>query len=167
MWKWNDLKRFLTKSATRDTKDLAAIMWPVAYPVYMEDAYNPKNPHVTVVIFNDINNPELGFTKEDVIDAVREVKHDVMLYLTVEGLDWFGPDQNVPVLRVSHDYLFEFYDEIKKVLAKRGIPIDNTYPEYKPHITITELSALDGAYPRKLMTRPVEVWWGDVHYKVD
>jgi 2'-5' RNA ligase len=139
----------------------------VVYPDMGEDKYNPTAPHVTIVMFTDVRNPNLGFTKEDVIDAIQETMHSVMLKLRVEGVEWFGPDQNVPVLRVHHDYLHVYRESIKGALAARGIEIDETYPEYKPHVTITDEAALDGVYPRTLMTAPVELWWADVHYKIE
>ena len=164
MWKWSDLKRiFMRKAATRDTADLGAVMWPVAYP---DDMNPPENPHITVVIFTDINNEDLGYTREDVMDAVRNTVHDNFLFVNVDGVEWFGAEQNVPVLRVSHDYLEKYREAIMAELEKRGIPVDMTFPEYKPHVSITDVAALEGVFPNKLLAGPVEVWWGNVHYKV-
>lgn len=164
MWKWSDLKRLLTrKSARLDTAELGAVMWPVVYP----DMLPPKDPHITVVMFKDINNPDLGFTKEDVIAAVQAVPWEVFLWTRVTGLEWFGAEQNIPVLRVHHDYLPVFHQMIKTELAKRGIPVDETFPDYKPHVSITDEAALNGIYPKMLLAGPVEVWWGNEHYKID
>lgn len=164
MWKWSDLKRiFMRKVAMRDTADLGAVMWPVVYP---DDMMPPENPHVTVVIFTDINDPELGYTREDVMDAVRNTMHDVMVWMKVEGLEWFGAEQDIPVLRVSHDYLEAYRNSLLVELEARGIPVDMTFPEYKPHVTIRDEAALDGLWPSHLMGGPVEVWWGNAHYKV-
>lgn len=168
MWKWSDLKRLLTrKAAMRDTADLGAVMWPVTYPPTMPAEYIPENAHITVVMFNDINNPDLGYTRGDVIDAVRSTIWDVMLWCNVDGLEWFGEEKNVPVLRVSHNYLEAFHKSIMVELEARGIPVDMTFPEYKPHVTIPDNAALDEAWPDKLLAGPVEVWWGNEHYKVD
>jgi hypothetical protein len=149
----------------RDTADLGAVMWPVVYP-NMGEGNNPRDPHITVVIFTDISNPELGFTKEDVIDAVRTLTWDVYLWTRVTGLEWFGENQDVPVLRVEHDYLLPFHDAIVKELSARGIPVDNTFPDYKPHVTIPDTAALDGIYPKKLLAGPVQVWWGDEKFDI-
>lgn len=165
MWKWNDLKRLLTrKAATLDTADLGAIMWPVVYPSDMDP---PKDPHITVIVFMDINNPELGFTKEDVISAVSETVWDVFLWTKVEGIEWFGLEKNIPVLRVHHDFLPVFHKSIKGILESKGIPIDDRFPDYKPHVSITDSAALDGNYPDKLVAGPVEVWWGNEHYQIN
>lgn len=167
MWKWNDLKRLLTrKSAPLDTRDLAAIMWPVGYPDQGHAEYNPRQPHVTVIYFGDISG-DIGYTKEDVLDVIRETSWNAFLWMKVDGIEWLGPDQNVPVLRVSHSYLEPYWESIKAALRARGIPFDETYPEYKPHVTITDKAALDDVYPSTLITGPVELWWGDVHYNID
>ncbi len=172
MWKWSDLKRLLTRKAAQvDIADLGAVMWPVLYPTIPDhgqgDAYQPKDPHITIVIFKDINNPDLGFSREDVMDAVRATLHDVFLWTKVDALEWFGAEQNIPVLRVSHDYLYAYREALLVELEARGIQIDMTFPEYKPHVSITDEAALSGVYPDKLLAGPVEVWWGDVHYKMD
>ena len=174
MWKWNDLKRLLTRKASgmRDTADLGAVMWPVAYPNPQDPTggtvYIPRDPHITVVIFTDINNPNLGFTREDVMDAVRNTMYDAFLWVKVDGLEWFGEDQNIPVLRVSHDFLNAYRNSLLVELEARGIQIDMTFPDYKPHVSIPDEAALDGVYPTgHMLAGPVEVWWGDVHYKVD
>ena len=164
MWKWSDLKRiFMRKADTRDIADLGAVMWPVMYP---SDMLPPEDPHITVVVFNDINNPELGYTREDVMDAVTNTMHGVFLWVDVEGLEWFGENADIPVLRVSHAHLERFRNSLLAELEKRGIPVDMTFPEYKPHVTIRDEAALDGLYPNKLLALPVEVWWGEKHYKV-
>lgn len=164
MWKWNDLKRLLTrKAAMRDTADLGAVMWPVVYP---EDMLPPKDPHITIVVFNDINNPDLGYTREDVMDAVRSTLWNVFLWTNVDGVEWFGADKNIPVLRVSHAYLEAYRNSLLVELEARGIPVDMTFPEYKPHVTMSDEAALNEFYPDKLLALPVEVWWGNEHYKL-
>lgn len=170
MWKWSDLKRLLKRSSPRlDTADLGAVMWPVVYPVpegVQPANYVPKDPHITVVVFKGINDPDLGFNREDVMDAVRATMFDMMLWTKVDGLEWFGAEKDIPVLRVSHDYLEAYHKAITFELEARGIEYDKTFPEYKPHVSITDVAALDGIYPDRLMAGPVEVWWGNEHYKV-
>lgn len=164
MWKWSDLKRiFMRKASVSDITDLGAVMWPVLYP---SDMNPPENPHITVVVFNDINNPDLGYTREDVMGAVYKTRYDVFLWTKVDGLEWFGQDKDIPVLRVSHDYLEAYRNALISELDSRGIPVDMTFPEYKPHVTITDEAALDGAWPDKLLAGPVEVWWGNEHYRL-
>lgn len=163
MWKWSDLKRIFMRKAVSDTADLGAVMWPVHYP---SDMMPPKNPHITVVVFKDINNPELGYTRDDVIDAVKHTLYNNYLWIDVEGVEWFGENKDIPVLRVNHDYLYVYRNKIIEELSARGIPIDMTFPEYKPHVTMSDEAALEGVRPRKMLAGPVEVWWGDEHFRI-
>lgn len=164
MWKWSDLKRLLKrKSGMRDIADLGAVMWPVVYP---SDMMPPKDPHITIVVFKDINNPDLGYTREDVMDAVAKTMYDVFIWVKAEGIEWFGEDQNIPVLRVSHSFLNAYRESLIVELEARGIQIDMTFPEYKPHVTLSDEAALEGVYPDRLLAGPVEVWWAEEHFKM-
>lgn len=166
MWKWNDLKRLLLrKDAGYDISDLGAIMWPVMYPD-LGPEYVPDEPHITVAVFRGIHDPDLGFTKEDVVEAVSRTPGDTYLPVSITGLEWFGLNQDVPVLRVEHPYLYEYRNIAVDLLAKRGIEVDNTYPEYKPHISITDEAALEEVWPNKVFAAPVEVWWGHDRIKI-
>lgn len=166
MWKWSDLKRILRKeSRDVDVSDLAAIMWPVVYPTASNPEHRPKEPHITIVFLGEIE--KLDYTKEDVVDAIKETLWDLYVWVKVIGLEWFGPEKNVPVLRVDHPYLYVFNEAMKMVLEMKGIEFDNTYPEYKPHVTITDEAALDGVWPEMLLAGPVELWWGGEHITID
>lgn len=168
MWKWNELKKFLKSESPRELKDLGAIMWPVIYPAYEDDQYNPKDPHITVVIFDDINNPDNGFSKEDIFDVVESTHSGTsQLVTTVTGVEYFGENNDWPVLRVQHTFLDRFHNEVKATLDRRGIEYDKRFPEYKPHVSTTPEAVRDHVYPAELWTRPVEVWWGEKHYKFD
>lgn len=164
MWKWNDLKRLLRKKQELDVTKLGAVMWPVLYPL-SDPEHMPTDPHVTIIYFGEIDG-DIGFTKADVIDAIQKTTHDVYLWMRVSGVEWFGEEQNIPVLRVEHDYLDFYHNALKAELDKRGIPYDTRFPEYKPHVTITDAAALDGVYPPLLLACPVELWWGGEHTKV-
>lgn len=163
MWKWSDLKRLLRKRDKGfDVKNLAAVMWPAVYP---SDMLPPDEPHVTIIFLGEIDTFE-GFTKQDVIDVIKTVPHDFFLWADVDGLDWFGPEQNIPVLRVRHDYLSVVHQSLKASLDARGIPYDTRFPEYKPHVSITDEAALSGVWPDKILLTPVELWWGGEHIKI-
>lgn len=171
MWTWEELKQILfkkEKSQSWDLKDLGAIMWPVIYPAYEDNQYNPRDPHITVIQFTDINNPDNGFSKEDIFEVVENIGSGRSQLVTkVTGVEYFGADGDWPVLRVQHPFLERFHAEVKAMLDARGIEYDKRFPEYKPHVSTTAEAVRDKAYPAELWTRPVEVWWGEVHYKFD
>lgn len=158
IWKWSELKRLI--KAEDEFNNTGAIMWPVVYPTDMQP---PEDAHVTVIYFPTIDDID----KNDVLDAIRDSMWDVFLWLTVTGLDWFGPEKNIPVLRVKHDYLEVFWNAVKDSLRKRDIPFSETYPVYMPHVTITEQAAADKVWPTTLLATPVELWWGGIHYEIE
>lgn len=165
MSNWQKIKdKVLKRVPDYDVSELGAVMWPVLYPTTTAPEHKPHEPHVTVVVFKGIAG--LDFTANDIIETVREVSDTVMLWLTTGEVEWFGPDSDVPVLRVDHDYLYTFRDSLLTLLYAKGFEPDMTYPEYKPHITITEAAAKDGVHPLYLLAGPVEVWWGNERHKV-
>ena len=163
------VKSFFAKDNSGwDLKDLGAVMLPVIYPAYEDDQYNPKDPHITMVQFLDINNPENGYSKEDVFDVVRNIgAGNSQLATHVTGVEYFGEKGEWPVLRVEHNFLERFNKELKASFDARGIVYDTRFPEFKPHVSIPAEAVRDGVYPAMLWTRPVEVWWGEKHYKFD
>lgn len=167
MWKWSDLKRLLRKAEVPDYSNYGAIMWPVVYDTN-DPKYMPRDPHITVIYFGDVSG-DIGFTAEDVIEAIKATRgYDNLMFVSVKQLSWFGEEQNIPVLEVEHTQLQQFYDDVKTELDKRGIPYDTTYTVYKPHVTITNAAALDGVYPLKMIAGPVELWWhGNRKFKMN
>ena len=89
------------------------------------------------------------------------------MYLTRPKLDWFGEDKDIPVLRVDHDYLYKYQEAVIEALAKKGIEVNMTFPDYKPHITIPEAAATSGNYPRVFLAGPVQVWWGNEKFNIE
>jgi len=165
IWKWSELKALVRKRAGDDTSNLGAVMWPVHYPLMDNPDHQPVDPHITIIYFGEIDG-DIGFTCHDVISAIMETQWNMYLWVRTEGVEWFGPDQDVPVLRVEHNYLQAYWERLKAVLRARGIPFDETYPEYKPHLTIPLDAALLGEHPSQVLVRPVQLWWGNVHYDI-
>lgn len=167
MWKWSDLKRLLKAKQEDYVLDSAIITWPVE-KVYLNDTmdYLPDDAHITILYIPDIYNPDLGFTKEDVLDAIRDTDWDIMINPKVKGLEFFGPENDVAVLTLDHPYLQQYRDNVKMALAKRGIVVEETYPEYKPHVTIKSDADTDREFDNRIWAGPVELWWGDEYIKV-
>lgn len=153
MWKWSDLKELLRKS--QDFSSSAVIVWPVVYPT---DMLPPEEPHCTVIYLGDVANLD----KQAVIDAINETEYDVFLWVQPMDVEYFGPEQDIPVLRVAHPYLYKYNDFITSSLAKRGIESASQFTEYKPHVTISPEAVANGVIPTDpLLLLPVQLWWGD------
>lgn len=156
IWKWSELKRLLKN--TDDVAQSACIMFPVG-----EKVPGVEEPHVTVIYLGDVAN----LNKQDILDAMAEVdsSYDAMFFARTGEVEWFGPEKNIPVLRMEHSYLEKYRLLVESALNKRGIENGSEYKEYKPHMTITEAMALTGNYQQSYILTEPELWWGREHIK--
>ncbi len=157
MWTLKQLKDILLRKA--DYSNSALIAWPVVYP---EALLPPDNPHVTVIYIPDVTNVE----KSDVLDAIRATEFDVFPVVETTGIEMFGPDKDVPVIRVKHEYLEAYYEQIAFQLEARGIEFSTLY-DYSPHVTMSEKAYKTNAeVPPAFMLLPVSLWWKGTKEKV-
>jgi 2'-5' RNA ligase len=135
-------------------KNTAVIVMPVLWPsTHPQPA--KKDLHVTLAFLGDIDENQL--VKEDVLDAMAAVDYNVYIFADVYEFDLFGPDSDIPVLKVRHELLQQTYDQLTGELAARGIPWSQNY-DFTPHVTIDDHTAIDG-WPDTLVLKPVELWW--------
>ncbi len=136
----------------------ALLAWPVEY--LDNKPRNIYQPHVTALYFPDVTEAE--YTKKDMIDALRADlptllgNYELAMVLTKEA---FGPDKNVPVLRVNTADpmgLSARINRIRGFLDSRGIYADRTWG-INPHTTV-DLETLIRP-PEHVLLRPLELWW--------
>jgi 2'-5' RNA ligase len=152
IYKWTDLKNLLRKQ--QDFTETAVVVWRVADDIIN----NVTSPHVTIIYLGEIVNLD----QQGVINAIRQTNYQTILLAHPSGIEWFGPDKNVLVLRVEHPFFEKYHEALTQALASRGIASASQFPEYKPHITLAmpdeELQAF--AWPPVIPVGPVELWWG-------
>jgi 2'-5' RNA ligase len=155
MWTLKQLKSLLRKSdGTTDFSQSAVVVWPVFYP---EDMFPPDDPHVTVLYMPDVSNTN----KQDVIDAIKKTDWNTMPLARVSGQEMFGPLQDTPVLTLDHDFLEEYWNQLKGEFELAGIEYSQRFPEYRPHVTITSDAVAFDNFPTQFLLAPVELWWQD------
>lgn len=156
IWRWSELKRLLKN--TDDIAQSACIMFPVGEKVPGVD-----EPHVTVIYLGDANN----LNKQDILDSMAEVdnSYDAMFFARSREVEWFGPEKDIPVLRLEHTYLEKYRDLVEAALGRRGIVNGSEYKDYKPHMTITPEIARDLSYQSAYLLTEPELWWGREHIK--
>lgn len=142
-----------------DFTNTAAIVMPALWP---SGFVRPNVPdlHMTYYFFPDVT--DVSYTKDDVIEAIKEGFYNVYVMADVFEFDLFGPESDVPVLRVRNELLQENYKLIGEALRKRGIDNYSKYYGFKPHVTIDEDYSLEGGFPPHIWLKPVELWWRDV-----
>lgn len=136
----------------------ALICWPVEFLDTVVRKIH--QPHVTALYFPDVVDVE--FTKQDMLDTIRTVpQHSRYQLVNVSGAEAFGPDNNVPVLRVnSLEYfgLESHMGRFRNVLDSKGMRANRTYG-FNPHVTV-DLPTLIKP-PTQVLLRPLELWWMD------
>lgn len=137
-----------------DYKNTAVIVLPVKWPS-THPAPDVKDLHVTLAFLGDIDENEL--VKDDVVDAIMSLDYNVFVMADVIGFDLFGPEQDIPVLRVEHEVFQKTYNQLTDALRERDIPWSQNYA-FQPHVTIDHETSING-WPSQLWTTPVELWW--------
>lgn len=139
----------------------------ICYPVEFLDGYdrNINGPHVTLLYFPDVTENAMDqaeWGKTELIYALRQLNLKRRYQIAnVMGVDAFGPDKNVPVLRVSTGEYIGIPDITVKVrshLDEKGMNADRSYP-INPHVTVPLETLI--APPTKVLLRPMELWWRD------
>lgn len=116
--------------------------------------------HITSVYFGDDDLPEDLFN--DLVEAVRWAIADNQIFRqTVEplGFDYFGENADYPVLRLKDNGSLEKFrnsilehcsPELKQVFEE-----NETYPEYKPHITLKKIGE---ELPEEIELEYIQIW---------
>lgn len=136
----------------------------IMLPVLGTDDFGVEDPPVTVVYFGD-HVDTLPYDGEDVAELIQDI-HLGYLGGRFDELDWFGEDNSVPVLRVEHDLLYRYRMDLVELLTNHNMMPPETYPTYKPHVSISLELANSGRYPQTYILGLPEVWWGNEHIRV-
>lgn len=161
----------------------ALFCWPVEW---VDDAPDPgagmdEHRHVTALYLPNVTehvDEETGVTfsavsKDILLDTVRSIMHkieDARKYrlADVVGIDAFGPNLNVPVLKVAvADFtrtigdprLSLEHNEIAKAIRNEGIPFnaDYCFSNYVAHSTVPLPTLVNP--PKQVLLRPLELWY--------
>lgn len=158
-------------------KATAVIVYPALWPTGADES------HCTIGVLGE--TATLDYSVQDVLRVLHYFEWPDLTVAATGGIDWFGPDKNIPVVRLLGEHLHVNYQYLDLALASEGIAVDKTHGEYKPHVTINPFDVLDGdalavalgagqSYAQHLeqniiipdsigLTKP-QVWWGNEHY---
>jgi len=120
-----------------------------------EDWCKQDFPHTTLVYLGDIVNLK-SFLLSDLLKiAYRISKLTNPVLLKVSGVDVFGEEEKVDVIRLV---------PTPQLLSIRDFFIewdDGSFPDFKPHATIGPAFGSRENIPMMLMFDRICVWWGD------
>ena len=112
-------------------------------------------PHTTLVYLGDSVNLK-SFQLSEILKVAYRVSLIVdPLWLKVFGVELFGENKEVDVLRLV---------STPQLLAVRGFFEewdDGSFPDFKPHATIGPAFSRDENIPMALLFDRICVWWGD------
>lgn len=146
----------------------ALLCWPVEF--VETPYYDVPELHVTLAYFKDVRTyydleqePVGIIPKQDFLAAARGIGNQYRL-AEITGPDAFGPDRDIPVLKVKcanhvDDFLLQARYQLKNGLnsMRIGMPADDF--GYSPHVTVP-LHLLIRP-PARVLLRPLELWYMD------
>lgn len=142
----------------------AGIMYPAEFSNhYAAPVELPGDLHTTVMYLGEID--QLNYMDYDVLEALTEVDLNMFIWTEVIGKELFGPDQDIPVLRVDNSQLQRNFDKVEAALSAVGIKNGSSFPDYKPHITVP--IEVWNAPPKHALLMPAQLWWGETTVSLD
>lgn len=122
-------------------------------------------PHVTYLYVGDSSQLSLGVLEDCFHAATSEIKRPVTASLS--GIDYFrNPDSDTSVahIPVTFDYdMAKLRDSLREELEDSGVLVQDSFPVYRPHVTLAYLDGLDSSYSGDLVDDSfsfsgVEIW---------
>lgn len=140
-------KQFFTESKNKPKNFCYMVYTSAPYSDYLEDIQNDLDIdgdrtkkdkfHCTIRYVKTDKSPQI------LIDYLDSMEKLPVLSATTKSMDIYGDDRCV-VLELSSQPMHNWFHKIDNFLKKNDYP-PSDYPDYKPHVTITEESKLDDA----------------------
>lgn len=139
----------------------------IAYPyVFPRDSDLPIDysipAHCTLIYLGYVD--EVDFSKEDVLDSVRGMSFGDTGIVDVDGLELFGPESDILVMRLNSSVLMDNFETVRDELAENGIENASSFPDYNPHITLAENyhgPTIGYTLPTTVGLAKPQLWWGE------
>ena len=153
----------------RPPRNSALVCWPVEW---VDETVEPpawNNLHVTCLYIPNVLG---GIDEETEVELPVIPKEDILVALRDSSLlpnagyrlvdvirpDAFGPNEDVPVLKVGHPIFDKTYIHGLATLQNSDIHADMTY-DFSPHVSVPLPYALRP--PKQVLIRPLELWYSD------
>lgn len=150
-----------------EPKHSALLCWPVEF---LDRSLHIPRLHVTAAYFPDVrtyhdfDGEPVGHISKKEFLCIRgdgDIGAGAFRVAKVTSIDAFGPDEDVPVLRVSvndPNNLSIYHRNMVESLNENRISYSSEF-EYQPHVTVP-LKVLVNA-PTEVLLRPLELWYCD------
>lgn len=138
--------------------DGIAIVMPAAFPGSVADS------HCTNIFLGNVSDPERKFVKDHLVNVCFDLEAIFSRNLTrtfnVSGVDWFGVDRDIPVMRLDSSWLMHFRKVLEQYLWEEAEIKSASEWDYQPHVTLPEQYDVSALPNYVTLSKPV-VWWGD------
>lgn len=105
------------------------------FPDAGREGHDESPPHITVVYIGHIMKELEGKLYKVVQSVCQRTNPFPVTYGKVDKFE-NAKGQKIYHTPVKSSKLLKFNEELKKELLKNQLPVDNKFPNYKPHITI-------------------------------
>lgn len=137
--------------------DSIAIVMPATFPGSVADS------HCTNIFLGEIT-PSLHFTKDHLLNVCYDLEaifsRNVTRTFDVSGVDWFGVDRDIPVMRLESRWLMHFRKVLEQYLMEEASIKNASEWGYQPHVTLPEGYDVSNLPKVVTLSKPV-VWWGN------
>lgn len=126
------------------------IMYPVNWPTDDPEA------HCTLFYLGEM--PDISFTQHDLIDALEEANLEAPGEVPTAGLELFGPEKDIPVVRLDSLLLRTQKAALGYILRGYGVKDASSFPDYQPHVTLVNPQK---EIPTTINLAAPQIWWGN------
>lgn len=134
------------------------------FPSLGEEDDSPS--HTTFLYIGDFKDKK---KQEVLVEKMKDIcrRYWPKIRGTLSGLDYFDhhdKDRRVPHVRVEFDKdMSGFRHKVKQELAEAGIEVQDSFPEYNPHVTLAYMPGMDSEWKGRVPKgswefNEIEIW---------
>lgn len=130
----------------------AGIMLPTTWP--------ETEGHITLFYLGDDTSTLDREAVKDALDTLYIPEYSLRRVNGTE-IEMFGPDNDIPVLRIEDEWVYGLQAQIAGLLKLAGIESGSEFKEFKPHITFDLKPGIN--IPNVVMAGRPQLWWDKVY----
>ena len=130
----------------------AGIMLPTTWP--------KPDGHITLFYLGDDTNT---LDRKAITDALDHLYIPDFSLRRVHStnVEMFGPNNDIPVLRISDEWVYSLQAQIVGLFKLAGIESGSEFTEFKPHVTFPLEPGV--TIPNVLLAGRPQLWWDNVY----
>lgn len=148
----------LKSMESEDFSNYVSVVFPAAFPSRNVQP-DVKNLHCTVFSLGDLDSDLNGVPAQTLLDALHDIPTNVIQYVNTDGWDLFGPENDIPVVKLMPaPLLLEIHHHIKYNLEDIGIHSNSEF-DYSPHVTVDPGTYHNNNMPPWVLLDRAQLWY--------